>query len=80
MWDTDASGNYSHHVLATRIAAAAPRWKRWRPSFQQDLNGDHVIGVPSAAGSTTIEAYGSTALVQTGNNYFLNPVGRRHGP
>src|SRR6201999_257484 len=29
---------------------------------------------------TTIESFGSTALVQSGNNYFLNPVAGGTGP
>ena len=34
-------------------------------TFQQDLNGDGTIGIPSV----TIEAHGSTKLVQVGSNY-----------
>jgi serralysin len=46
------------------------------PAFQQDLNNDGTIGAPA----TVIEANGSTSLVQSGNNYFLYPVGGSSGP
>src|SRR6185437_15971333 len=46
--------------------------------FSQDLNGDGVIGISST--STTIESYGSTALVQSGSNYFMYPVAGGSGP
>ena len=39
-------------------------------SFQQDLNGDGVIGP-----TTVIEGFGSTSLVEGGSNYFLDPNG-----
>src|SRR6185437_7332418 len=46
--------------------------------FSQDLNGDGVIGIPNAG--TTIESHGSTALVQSGSNYFMDPVAGGSGP
>jgi hypothetical protein len=50
------------------------------PVFQQDLNGDGIIGLPPSPPATVIEALGSTSLVQVGSNYFLNPVGGTSGP
>ena len=47
----------------------ALRWNRLRRSFHQDLNGDGVIGVP-AVPTTVIETFGSTSLVEIGNNFF----------
>src|SRR3974377_2113343 len=44
----------------------------------EDLNAYAVIGVPPT--TTTIESYGSTALVQSGSNYFMNPVAGGSGP
>ena len=41
-------------------------------SFQQDLNGDGLIGPPRP---TVIEGFGSTSLVEGGSNYFLDPNG-----
>ncbi len=45
-------------------------------SFHQDLNGDGMIGVPSA---TVIESLGSTSLVQVGNNFYLDNIGSGYG-
>ena len=45
-------------------------------SFHQDLNGDGVIGVPT----TVIESFGSTSLVEVGNNYFLDSISSGTGP
>ena len=79
VWHTDASGNITTNALAT-TSGSSTALEALETSFQQDLNGDHVIGVPSGPSSTTIEASGATALVQTGSNYFLNPVAGGTGP
>ncbi len=81
IWNTDSSGN----VLAASLSNASgtsTALEAAEVSFQQDLNGDHIIGVPSGPppSSTTIEAFGVTALVQTGNDYFFNPVAGGSGP
>ena len=42
------------------------------PSFQQDLNGDGVIGTISTTGtSTIIESNGSTSLTEIANHFYL---------
>jgi 20S proteasome alpha/beta subunit len=79
VWDTDANGNITTNVLGTSSGSSAAL-ETLETSFQQDLNGDHVIGVPAPPPSTTIEAFGSTKLVQSGNNFFLNPVAGGTGP
>jgi serralysin len=48
-------------------------------SFQQDLNGDGVIGSAVVAG-TTIEAFGATKLVQSGSNFYLQSISTGSGP
>jgi serralysin len=74
IWTTDSSGNYisddstqSGTSLAIETAETL---------FHQDLNGDGVIGIPS----TVIEADGSTSLVETGNNFFLDSISSGSGP
>ena len=47
-------------------------------SFQQDLNGDGMVGNPSIP--ISVESFGSTSLVQTGNDYFLYANGTSSGP
>src|SRR6185437_6428848 len=46
-----------------------------------DALGFHVATTtPAPTPTTTIESYGSTALVQSGSNYFMNPVAGGTGP
>jgi hypothetical protein len=75
IWSVDSAGNY----VSTLLASAAPNsaaLESFETTFHQDLNGDGTIGIITA----TIEASGSTALVQVANNYFLNPVAGGTGP
>ena len=46
--------------------------------FQQDLNGDGLVGPPIV--STTIEQAGATSLTQVGNNFYLYAKGTTAGP
>ena len=72
VWNTDSSGNYlsSAFDVASGTSAAL---QSFETSFQQDLNGDGMIG--PAPPPTVIEAFGSTSLVEGGSNYFLHPNG-----
>jgi len=80
VWNTDTNGNLTTNALPT-TSGSSTALETIETSFQQDLNGDHIIGVPSSPPPTgTIEAFGSTALVQTGSNYFFNPVAGGTGP
>jgi hypothetical protein len=74
IWNTDSSGNYvsSAFDVASGTSAAL---ESFETSFHQDLNGDGVIGPPPAASTTVIEASGSTTLVESGDNYILQPNG-----
>ena len=76
VWNTDSSGNYvsTHRRLCRE---PAPRWKSLETSFHQDLNGDGVIGIPTPV---MIEAFGSTSLVQVGNNFYLDNISSGTGP
>src|SRR6185437_5888522 len=71
VWYTDSSGNYlsSAFIVASGTSSAV---ESFESSFQQDLNADGVIGPPTAA-STVIEATASTSLLQSANNYLLEP-------
>jgi hypothetical protein len=75
IWYTDSSGNYLSSAFDS-ASGTSSALESFETSFQQDLNGDGVIG-PTAGppSSTVIEAFGSTSLVQQGNSYFLDPNG-----
>jgi hypothetical protein len=76
VWNVDSSGNYiTNSILPT--SGTNPAIEIAETSFHQDLNGDGVIGIPSA---TIIESFGSTSLVQVGSNYFLDSNSTGLGP
>ena len=73
IWSTDSNGNYITN-LASGISGASSTLENFETIFQQDLNNDGTIGPPPPPPPTVIEAHGVTALLQSGNDYFLNPV------
>jgi 20S proteasome alpha/beta subunit len=69
VWSTDSDGNFTSNLLSN-VSGTSGALESIETTFHQDLNGDGVIGVVP----TTIEASGSTSLVQVGSNYFLDPL------
>ena len=79
IWTTDSNGNILSNTPTLSGTGAA--LETLESSFHQDLNGDGVIGVPGVVGTTTvIESFGSTSLVQVGNNYYLDSISSGTGP
>src|SRR5207244_4167197 len=70
VWYTNSSGNFVSNPL-DGVSGANAGLQSYETSFQQDLNGDGVIGVPT----TVVEALGSVSLVKAGNNYSLGSSG-----
>ena len=66
VWTLDSNGKYISDI--GHVSGTSTTLKSLENSFHQDLNGDGQIG-PS---TTVIEAFGSTSLVEVGNNYFLD--------
>jgi serralysin len=77
IWSTDSSGNYTGNLYLPGSGSTVT-FESFETSFQQDLNGDGVIGVPPSG--TVIEANGSTEVVKVGSNYFLDPAAGGTGP
>ncbi|MCG2643575.1 MULTISPECIES: NF038122 family metalloprotease [Bradyrhizobium] len=75
IWTTDSGGNFLS-LLAANVSGMNSTLENLETAFHQDLNGDGVTGPVT----TVIEAVGSTALVQVGSNYFLNPLAGGTGP
>jgi hypothetical protein len=73
IWSTDGNGNYITN-LASGITGTSSTLESFETIFDQDLNGDGTIGPPPPPPPTVIEAHGVTALLQSGSDYFLNPV------
>ncbi len=80
VWNTDTSGSFvSNGTGGVVVSGSSPAITSLEVSFNQDLNGDGVIGAAGAP-ATVIEALGSTSLVQVGSNYYFYPVGGSSGP
>jgi len=77
IWTTDNSGNETSFTSVTSGTSNALKFAE--TSFQQDLNGSGVIGMPSAP-DAVIESSGSTSLVQVGNIFYLNSNSSGSGP
>ncbi|WP_247494389.1 M10 family metallopeptidase C-terminal domain-containing protein [Bradyrhizobium sp. 164] len=75
VWSTDGNGNYTGNIVP-EVTGTNASFESLETTFHQDLNGDGSIGVPSA----TIEAQGSTKLVQTGDNFYLAAISTGSGP
>src|SRR5215475_1408868 len=69
IWSTDSSGNYLSSAFDT-ASGSSTQLESFETSFDDDLNGDGIIGVP-----TVIESSGSTSLLTNGTNYYLQPSG-----
>ncbi len=78
VWITDSSGNVTTDTIGS-VSGTSTTLENLETSFHQDLNNDGVIGIPAAA-STVIESFGSTSLVQVGNDYFLDSNSTGTGP
>ncbi|MEH2519003.1 serralysin [Bradyrhizobium sp. AZCC 1610] len=77
IWSVDSNGNYITNTAPA--SGTSSTIETLETSFQQDLNGDGTIGIPIVSG-TAIESFGSTKLVQVGNNYYLASVSSNSGP
>ena len=76
VWDTDSSGNITSNPIGT-VSGSSAVLEALESSFNQDLNNDGVIGIPS---TTVIESFGSTSLAKSGNDFYLNSVSTGTGP
>jgi large repetitive protein len=62
VWSTDSSGNYLSNIIGA-VSGSSAALESLEPSFQQDLNGDGVIGPTTIAAGATVEiplAYSGT--------------------
>ncbi|WP_409192972.1 Ig-like domain-containing protein [Bradyrhizobium sp. RDM4] len=75
VWTADNNGNFTSKLLSN-VSGTSAAFESIETLFQQDLNGDGVIGLRT----TIIEASGTTNLVQAGTNFLLNPAAGGSGP
>ena len=69
-WTTDSNGNYLSNIFGA-ISGNSPALELLEPTFNQDLNGDGVIGLPTTVIQTDTNSFGSTSLTAVANEYFL---------
>jgi len=70
VWDTDSSGNYVSAPLSN-VSGTNLELESIEASFNHDLNGDGIIGVPPSSSWTLIESSGTTSLLTDGTYYYL---------
>ena len=69
VWFTDSNGNFISQTAI--VAGNSSTLEALEPSFNQDLNGDGVIGVPTTTTSTTTTTITTTTtVIQTDTNSF----------
>ena len=73
VWATDADGNYVSDAVGP-VSAGNGALTAIEATFGQDLDNNGF------AGFSPVELFGTTALVQAGNQFFLNQVGGTPGP
>jgi serralysin len=66
IWNTDGSGNQLSKGAV--VSGASATLESAESILHQDLNGDGVVGVPSP---TMIETFGSTSLVELGDQFYF---------
>ena len=64
VWNTDSSGNFVSDTIGA-VSGASSVLKSIETSFQQDLNGDGVIGVPISSASTQTLSSLTAATINT---------------
>ena len=75
VWNVDSNGNYISNMTGV-VSGTSSTLEALETSFHQDLNGDGVIRPITAV----VESFGSTSLVQVGNNYILDRISTGTGP
>jgi serralysin len=73
VWSTDSNGNYLANVIAA-VPGNSAALEGLEATFQQDLNGDGVIGVPTATASASIQSVSAQSGYTTfdGTTLVLN--------
>jgi serralysin len=78
-WNLDNNGNYVSNAFGI-VTATSIALEMAETTFNQDLNGDGVIGLNPIVIQTDTNSFGSTSLAELGNNYFLYAASTTSGP
>ena len=80
VWAVDNNGNYVSNVIGGAAGNSLAVETIETTTFNQDLNGDGVIGLNPTVIQTDTNSFGSTSFSELGNNYFLFAAGATTGP
>jgi microcompartment protein CcmL/EutN len=69
VWSTDSNGNFTAKIIGA-VSANSAALEALETTFKQDLNGDHVIGIPAGSGSHAAQSI-STMMGGSGNDNFV---------
>jgi hypothetical protein len=69
VWTTDSNGNFVSNTGA--VTGESYTLEAAEPNFNQDLNGDGIIGPSMTAIRTDTNSFGSTSLVQVADQYAV---------
>ena len=69
MWTTDSNGNYTGNLIGT-VSGNSYALESLEPVFNQDLNGDGVIGLYAAPGTTLQDQQCPGWDIRSGNNWY----------
>ena len=75
VWSLDANGNQTGNIAGGAVTGESATLENFETIFGQDLNGDGHVGPPPPPPPVTVSTDGTTTLVQSGNNYFLEVTG-----
>ena len=76
VWNTDSNGNYHLQHSSATFREPALRWNRSRPLSIRISTATARSALPT----TVIESFGSTSLVEVGNNLFSRHISSGTGP
>jgi tryptophan-rich protein len=78
VWTTDSNGNYLSNTPV--LAGTSYALESYELIFNQDLNGDGVIGVTQTAIQTDTNSFGSTTLTEVAGQYYYLDNSNGSGP
>jgi hypothetical protein len=76
VWKADSNGNYVSSLVGV-VSGSNPAFEALEPSFHQDLNGDGVIGVPTAPAISGISpapvSQAASVIVASNDTFVFRP-------
>jgi hypothetical protein len=78
-WNLDTNGNYVSNAFGI-VPGTSVALESAETLFNQDLNGDGVVGLNPLVIQTDANSFGSISLAELSGNYFLDAAGTTTGP